>query len=131
MKLENSPFLKNCLIKFSEPFGEFYLFEKFIVSEINEGVHFDWEKAEILINRVHEYFGTTEVEINYLSNRVHSYSVTAQDWLKFYQERHTVDRVAIVAYEKKGFLSVQLEKMFTKSNYKTFNSLEEAVEWLS
>ena len=122
---------KKCLLKFSEPFGEFYLFENFLVSEIAEGVHFDWEKAEIIIHRVYDYFGTKDVELGYLSNRVNSYSITAQDWLKFYKERHTVGRVAIVAYEEKGFLSVQLEKMFTRSTYKTFHSLEDAVSWLS
>ena len=131
MKLENSPLIKDCLLKFSEPFGEFYLFEKFIVSEIAEGVHFDWEKAEVIIQRVYDYFETKDIEISYLSNRVNSYSVTAQDWLKFYKGSHTVDRVAIVAYEEKGFLSVQLEKIFTRSTYQTFHSLEDAVNWLS
>lgn len=118
-------------MKFSEPFGDFYIFEKFVLGEIAEGVHFDWEKAQILIEKVYYHFGSRDVEINYISNRINSYSVNAQDWLKFYKERHTVDRVAIVACEEKGLLSVQLEKMFTKSKYKTFSSLEDAIGWVS
>jgi len=30
------------------PFGTYFFFEKFIVSEINEGVHFEWIMAEKL-----------------------------------------------------------------------------------
>ncbi len=131
MKLEDSPYIKDCFLKVSEPFGNFYIFEKFIVSEISEGVHFDWDKAARLIEKVHEFFGSSDIKINYISNRVHSYSVNAQDWLKFYKERHNVARVAVVAHEEKGFLSVKLEKMFTKSTYQTFNSLEDAIDWVS
>ncbi len=131
MKLEDSPLIKSCFVKFTEPFGEFYIFEKFVVSEISEGVHFDWEKAKIIIEKVYQYFGSNDIQINYISNRVNSYSVNPQDWLKFYKERHQVERVAIVAYEEKAFLSVQLEKLFTKSTYKTFHSLEKAVIWSS
>ena len=130
MKLEDSPLLKNCFIKFSEPFGDFFIFENFVVGEMVEGTHFDWEKAEILLKRIYDYFGTRDVDLSYISNRVNSYSVTAQDWLKFYQERHTVNKVAVVSYNSKGFMSVQLEKLFSKSTYKKFNSLEEAVQWV-
>lgn len=131
MKLEDSPLIKDCFVKVSEPFGDFYIFEKFVISEIAEGVHFDWDKAQVLIKHTYEFFGSKDLQINYISNRIHSYSVNAQDWLKFYKARHTVARVAIVAYEEKGLLSVQLEKMFTKSNYQTFNTLETAVQWAS
>ncbi|WP_432410949.1 hypothetical protein [Rasiella sp. SM2506] len=131
MKLENSEFSKDCLLKISEPFGNFYIFNTFIVSEITEGVHFDWEKAQSLIEKVHTFFGSSDSKINYISNRINSYSVNAQDWLKFYKERHTVARVAIVAYEEKGLLSIQIEKIFTKSTYQTFNSLEDAIDWVS
>jgi hypothetical protein len=79
MKLEDSAYIKDCFVKFSEPFGDCYIFEKFIVSEISEGVHFDWEKAQIIISRVYEYFGTTHVDLSYISNRINSYSLTAQD----------------------------------------------------
>lgn len=129
MKLEDSPLIKDCFVKISEPFGNFYIFEKFVISEIAEGVHFDWSKASCLIEKVYQYFGSRDVDINYISNRVHSYSVNAQDWLKFYKKRHKLARVAVVAYEEKGLLSVKIEKMFSKSKYKTFHTLDNAVKW--
>jgi len=129
MKLEDSPLIKNCFIKVSEPYGDFFIFEKFVVGELVEGTHFDWAKAKVLIEKVYQYFGSRDIQLNYISNRIHSYSVNAQDWLKFYKERHSIARVAIVAYEEKALLSVQLEKIFTKSKYKTFNTLENAAQW--
>ena len=131
MKLEDSPLIKDCFIKVSEPFGDFYIFEKFVVSEIAEGVHFDWDKAKVLVKHTYEFFGARSNRINYISNRINSYSVNAQDWLKFYESSNSVSRVAIVAYEEKALLSVKLEKIFTKSSYQTFNTLETAVQWAS
>ncbi|MAM28946.1 MAG: hypothetical protein CMC13_07965 [Flavobacteriaceae bacterium] len=131
MTIENSPFKDSYLTKFTESFGNFYVFEHFVVGEIAEGVHLDWAKAKIFIEKVYAYFGTREVKINYISNRVHSYSVNPQDWLKFYQERNTVARVAVVAYDQKGFLSIKLEKMFSQSTYKKFDSLHDAMAWVS
>lgn len=131
MKIENSPFQNKYLKKLVLPYGDFYVFEHFVVSEIYEGVHFDWNKASHVIENVHSYFDKAlPTNYSYISNRVNSYSVTPQDWLKFYQERHTVNKVAIVAYNEKGILSIALEKMFTKANYKTFKTLQEAMHWM-
>ena len=113
------------------PFGSFYVFEHFVVGEIREGAHFDWQQANEIILAVHEFFGTTRTDLSYISNRINSYSVTPQDWLKFYTERYSIQKVAIVGYSKKGFLSVALEKWFSKANYQSFLNLEEAIAWVS
>lgn len=130
MKIEESDFKDSYLTKLAMPFGNFYVYPKFMIGESFEGIHFNWEKADSIITQVRDYFGEIPENYSYISNRVHSYSVAPQDWLTFYKERNVVHKVAIVAYSEKGFLSVALEKMFSRAKYQKFNSLAEAVAWV-
>lgn len=110
--------------------GIFYFFEDFIISEINEGVHFDWETAQDIIELALDHYGSGS-KISYISNRVHSYSIEAQDWLKFFKSRHTLRSFAVVTYSKSGLINVMMEKIFFKSRIKTFENLYDATEWVS
>ena len=109
--------------------GNFYFFKKFIIAEINDGVHFTWEIAKEIIDRAYEHYGQ-DIKVAYISNRVNSYSVNAQDWLKFYQERHHLEAIAIVAYNKMGLMNVVLEKIFNQTQLRKFSKLDNAVNWV-
>lgn len=108
--------------------GNFYYFKKFIISEIKEGIHFTWETAKECIDKAYEHYGQ-DIKVVYISNRVNSYSVNAQDWLKFYQERHHLEAIAIVAYNKMGLMNVVLEKIFNQARLRKFSKLDDAVTW--
>lgn len=110
--------------------GMFYFFEDFIVSEINEGVHFNWETAQEVIELALNHYGR-DSKISYISNRVYSYSIEPQDWLKFFKSRHTLRVFAVVTYSKSGFINVMMEKLFFKSRIKTFENLNDAVDWVA
>ncbi len=58
--------------------GMFYFFDDFIISEMNEGVHFNWEAAQDIIELALNHYGS-DSKISYISNRVNSYSIEAQD----------------------------------------------------
>lgn len=60
------------------PFGTYFFFEKFIVSEINEGVHFEWNMAEKLALEVFKYYGK-DAKLGFISNRVNRHSVDPQN----------------------------------------------------
>jgi len=129
MRVEESKYKDHYDKKITLNSGDFYFFKKFIIAEIANGVHFDWETAKETIDLAYEYYGQ-DIKVAYISNRVNDYSVNAQDWLKFYKERHHLEAIAIVAYNKIGIMNVVLEKIFTQTRLKKFNNLDEAVNWV-
>lgn len=109
-------------------FGVFYYFNGLVISEINEGESFCWDKAEKAVNAAHDIFGE-DMPIVYISNRVNSYKVLASDWLKFFSNRNKLSFYSVVGNTKSSFASVVMERMFFKESLKQFTDLEEAIEW--
>ena len=128
MKIEDSKYLNMEHEEIKLPFGNFYFFEKFVISELHEGVHFDWKRVKILSDLMQTHYGDGK-SIVYLSNRVNSYSIEPQSWLKFDKKYHLFIASGIIAYDNRGGLSVVLERLFSKERIKKFRSLKNGVEW--
>lgn len=109
-------------------FGVFYFFDGLVISEIKEGVVFNWSMAKKIIDIAYEIIGKDK-PIAYISNRINNYSVVPTDWLKFYKNRHKLEFYSVVAYNKGGLSSIVLEKMFFKNNIRQFSDLENAIKW--
>ncbi|AUP77473.1 hypothetical protein C1H87_01545 [Flavivirga eckloniae] len=110
------------------PFGNFFLCEKFIISELHTGVHFDWPKIEMVIKNVFKFYGEN-TRLGYISNRINSYSVSPQDWEKA-EQYNLMTGIAIVYYNYMTYLNISLEKRFLKVNFHPCLSLDEAIEWV-
>lgn len=108
--------------------GNFFFFKGFIISEIKEGILFNWDSAQEIIKLAYEHYGE-KPNITYVSNRIHSYSVVPQDWLKFFAARHILKGMAVVTYSKASTSNVIFEKIFFSSKIKKFTDLIEAVDW--
>ena len=55
MKFENSEYYKTLKhFKLELSFGHYYLCKKFIIGEMNEGIHFDWKKAKLSMDKILE-----------------------------------------------------------------------------
>ena len=108
--------------------GTYYFFEDFIISEIREGLLFNWEMAQELINLAEKHYGKNN-KVAYISNRVYSYSLVPQDWLKFFKARNSISAFAVVSYSKYERSDILLERLFFKSKIKKFFDLTEAVIW--
>lgn len=130
MNFENSQFFKLKHNKLEMPFGNFYFFKTFIISEISEGMHFDWEMIQEVMVHVVEFYGQ-EAKLGYISNRVNSYSINPQAWNKVQKKYNIIVVGAIVAYNKMNFLNASLEKNIANTSIKRCFSLEEAFEWVS
>ncbi|MEM7086067.1 MAG: hypothetical protein AAF489_07785 [Bacteroidota bacterium] len=128
--VENSVLKDKYRIKLVLDFGDFYVFDKYIIGEVREGQHVGWDDVKIMIEKVYEHFGSSDVDLAYISNRIHSYSLQPKDWLNFYRERHKVRSFSIVAYNKLGVMNIALERIFSKTPIKKFSSLEAAVDWV-
>lgn len=114
-------------IEFS--FGNYYLCENFVVSELNEGIHFDWDKILEVIGAVIDYYGNN-IKIGYISNRVESYSIDPQLWLRFHREFDFIIAVATVAYNDFGYINASIEKLFAKVSLKRCDTVDEAIGWI-
>jgi hypothetical protein len=128
MKFEVSEFSKLKHFKIEMPFGDFYLLETFFISEINEGIHFDWEMIKSIMIEVVQFYGENS-KIGYISNRVNSYSMSPQTWDKVQKRYNMFIAGAIVSYNKMTFMNASLEKQISKTTIKRCLSLEEAIEW--
>ena len=131
MKLEDSKFIALNPKKISFPFGNFFFFEKFVVSEINEGEHFSWSKIQQVIEEINRFYGEN-FKIAHISNRIHSYSINPANWIKFHKQGYGfVVATAVVSYTDTAVKLATLEKLFSPNSLKRCKSLEEAIDWVS
>jgi len=130
MKFEDSKYaslLNYSKVQFS--FGTFYLFDKFIISELHEGIHFSWDKIQEVIAYLFDHYGD-DFKIGYISNRINPYSIEPQLWVKFNKEYNFIIASAMVYYTDLGYINTTIEKLFSKKSIKRCNSLDQAIEWL-
>lgn len=111
-------------------FGTFYFFDNFVISEINQEVHIDWNLAKVAIDCVIGHYGTNH-KIALISNRHYSYSIDPHYWKTFFSEYDFVEAYALVCYNQPENAHMAIEKLFFTKNMKTFNNLNEAIEWSS
>ncbi|MEM0931014.1 MAG: hypothetical protein AAGJ12_01020 [Bacteroidota bacterium] len=108
------------------PFGDFYLFDHFIISEIKEDVVFTWEHhAKQVVNDISDLYENNGKDLIYISNRVHNYAVVPSDWLKFFRYNYTLKSYVIVSQVKNS----PLERLFMGSKLRTFRDIENAIVW--
>lgn len=125
-KIADTPFYKNAFQELNYSFGDFYLFEDFVVAEIKEGVVFNWEDhAKQVVEEIVNLYEDNVDNIVYISNRVHTYSVVPSDWLRFFKYSYSLKGYAVVSHGKRPIL----EKLFMKATMKNFVSLDKAIKW--
>ena len=83
MYFEDSNFSKQLKYKkVSLDFGTYYLLDDFFIIEMNEGEHFNWDKLNILLDSLRDYYGKHKT-LAYIANRVNSYSIDPVLWSYF------------------------------------------------
>ncbi len=129
-KLKDFPFFHEAIHEINYPFGDFYLFDGFVVAEINEGVHFTWEDhAQQLVKELVYLYDSNSPNLVLIANRVNSYSVKPTNWAKFYKNGYALHGYAVVNYSKMGRSIALIEKLFVRTKSKSFNSLSRAINW--
>ncbi len=116
-------------LKVGLPFGNYFFCKRFIIGEPFEGVHFDWNKAELLINEVIKHYGSN-AKIAYIVNRINHYSIDPQNWLKIEKKYDFLVAGAIVYYNNANYINASLEKQFTTKSIKRCLSIDEAIAWV-
>ncbi len=109
-------------------FGIFYYFDGLVISEMKEGVIFDWNMAEKAVIAAQEIFGENH-PIAYISNRINSYTVAPADWIKFYNHRQKLSFYSVVGSTQGNFASIVLERMFFQNSIHQFTDLQQAIDF--
>lgn len=131
MRFEDSKYFKLFpSVKVNFPFGDFYLLDHFVISELHDGIHFDWDKIQEVIGMLIDHYGV-KPQIGYLSNRINSYSIEPQLWLEFHRDYDFIVASATVSYTDFNYLNATIEKHFTTTSLKRCFSLDEAIDWMS
>ncbi len=126
-KLADTTYYSKAFQELNYDFGDFYLFENFVVAEIKKDILFNWkDNAEQVVAEISNLYEANVKNIVYISNRINEYSVVPSDWLKFFKYSNTLKGYAIVSYSKNH----RIEKLFFKSKMQRFNSLDKAIEWV-
>jgi len=129
--VKDSPFLSEAFYELNYSFGTYYLFDSFIVAEINEDVIYTWEEhGKIVVEDIiRDLYNNNGKELIYITNRINNYAVKPSDWIKFYANNFTLKGYGIVNYSKRSYFNSILEKIFANTCFKNFTSLEEAIIW--
>lgn len=129
--VRDSVFYKDVQKELNYPFGNIYIFKNFVVSEMNAGITYSWDvQGKIIANDVSLYLGTMGDDVIYISNRINSYAVVPTDWFKFFKN-YKLKNYVIVSDNKIGALNSAIENLFFNNKIKRFNSLYEAVNWVT
>ncbi|WP_123803358.1 hypothetical protein [Flavivirga aquatica] len=130
MKIKNSKYYNILnLSKLQFSFGDIYLFDDFVVTEIYEGVHLDKDKIWKIMNTVVDFYGVN-AKICYISNRINSYSSNPQEWVKALNTYDIVIAGAIVYYNLSSLMNANIENFICPKEVKQFQSLDESIKWV-
>lgn len=130
-KLRDTPYYHKAIHERNYSFGDFYLFDTFVVGEIHEDEIFSWTNhGQQIAEELSNLYDNNGKDIVYISNRVHDYSVVPTDWKKFYKFSYNLKAYGIISYTKTGFFNAMLERMFVNTKLRWFNSLEDAIGWV-
>ncbi len=128
--IKNTPLYQEAIQELNYSYGNFYLFENFVVGEINKDVVFSWkDHAKAVVEEISDLYDQNGEDLVYISNRIHPYSVIPSDWLNFFKHSYSLKGYGIVSYTPKGILNSLLEKLFLRGKLRSFDNLTEAISW--
>lgn len=130
VSVRHSALYNNILEEFSYDFGTVFVFDGFVISEINQSITFSWEHhAKQIVEDVTAFFETDGTDIIYISHRINSYAVKPNDWLSFFKHSYSLKGYGVVVYTQGSVLNTVIENLFFIKKIKRFNSLDAAVQW--
>lgn len=109
-------------------FGNVFIFDGYIISEIHRGISLSWEEhAKKIVEDVTCFLGTNGSDLIYISHRINSYSVVPYDWVSFFKSNYQLKGYFIVSENKMRILNSFVENLFFNNKIKRFNNLQTAV----
>ncbi|MFK7833544.1 MAG: hypothetical protein AB8B52_09725 [Winogradskyella sp.] len=117
------------LKEFNYSFGDVFILNNIVISEIKSDIVFTWDNhAKLIIKDVCDYLDSDGSNLIYISNRINSYNVMPTDWLKFFKNNNALKEYYVVGVEKSSFINAAFENLFFNSKIKKFTKIEAAIE---
>ncbi|HKJ47661.1 MAG TPA: hypothetical protein VJ973_01150 [Christiangramia sp.] len=111
-------------------FGTVYIHENILIAKLNEGILFDLESNQKLLQIGSEIFQNENY--GYISHRVNSYAVDPMVYIES-ANNDNLKAIAVVSENEMTRRNAEeVEKKFYKDNncFEVFQTLEEAVKWI-
>lgn len=131
VSIENTVLREQILVKLELSFGNFYLCEDVVVSEVFQGRLFGVDEAvEVIGTAVPFYIERGEFRKKvYVANRVHKYSVNPMGWMRLKDIGNYLGGYCVVDGSHNGMMNALLESKFVPINFKAATNLQEAFKW--
>ncbi|MCD2259842.1 hypothetical protein [Psychroserpens luteolus] len=130
ISVKDSALYDNVLKEFNYDYGNVFVFDGYVISEIKQGITFTWDHhAKQIVEDVTSFLDTDGNDIVYISHRIYSYAVKPNDWLNFFKHSYSLKGYGVVGYTQGSVLNTVIENLFFHKKIKRFNSLEAAVQW--
>lgn len=112
------------------PFGTFHFYKNFVVSEVKDGISFNVEMVDTILELVNNHYGPKQT-VGYISHRIHSYKVDKKVWIKMLKEGSRFSSYATVYVDKETLLNRIFK--FKKKNIERgkFNCILDAASWIT
>ncbi len=107
-------------------FAEVFVFENYLISQINDDVSIGLEHVDDLKKLIDEHY--KDEKLVYISNRVSSYTVDPL----VYPEIGRIDNlvgVAVITDSQINVDNAMVEKIFYSKEFKVFKSFEDSIRW--
>lgn len=132
--LEKSPYNHLILHKLEMSFGNIYLLEDAVVSELDEGVIGCAEYVYQVLDKALEYYEKHNVikKRVLIANRTQKYSVQPVEWIRMRNiATKYLSGYCVVDDTKNGILNALLESKFVPINFKSVTTLDDAMKWMA
>ena len=121
--------IKNDLITtLDTEIGYFEYYPKYVIGVMKEGVHVTFENSSEPLQLGAEIYENSTGFV-YISHRINSYSTDPSRYKESFELFKNCKGVAIVNKHKKNILLGLIEGIFTKLPLRTFNTIEQAIDW--
>jgi len=102
------------------------LYEKYLITNINEGVNLLPEHNDVLVEVAETYFKNKPFV--YITHRINSYSVHPKIYFETSKIKNLVG-IAVVSEKYKAKSNAEIEKMFFQKPFEIFGNIEDAKSW--
>jgi len=109
-------------------FGKVKIQDHIVVAEMKEGITFDINYSEELLQFCKTHF--KDKTYGYISNRVHSYAVNPTVYMHT-AKYSNIRAIAVVTSDPINQKNVAVEKQFFEYPFEAFATLEEAIAWIN
>lgn len=129
MTIKDTPLAQKANYTYQLNFGELYIYNDFIISEVSEGIVIGKDHLIQIINLVDKHYGFKK-PYGLISNRTNAYATNLSEILPLAEEFGCLISNAVVVYNQLSLKNFDLEKQVLKRfKGESFSNIDDAIIW--